>query len=229
MEQTSSNRFLSWGIFIVIVALIIWGLVAAQQKAKREEASLVLPTQITETDHSRGSTTAPVTLVEYGDFQCPACGEYYPMVEKLVKEEGPTKLRMIFRHFPLSQHPNAVPAAKAAEAADLQGKFWEMYSMLYERQKTWEGSTDSKTVFIGYAKEMGLDTTKFASDFELKSVNDRITLDYKGGSKAGISGTPTFFVNGKQVTGPVGYDGFKKIIDDAAIKNVVTTASTTTQ
>ncbi len=223
MEHTStSKRILSWGIFIVIIGLVVWGLVAAQKKAARDEANLVLPSQIAADDHARGSTIAPVTLVEYGDFQCPACGTYYPLVEQLVEELGPDKLRMVFRHFPLTQsHPNALSAAKAAEAAALQGKFWEMYNMLYERQKTWSDSKDAKTIFTSYAKEMGLDTEKFVADFELKSVSDKINNDYKGGSKGGIQGTPTFFVNGKQIASPSSYDEFKKIITDAATTTTV--------
>ncbi len=217
MEQKSSvKNILSWGIFIVIIALVIWGLVAAQKKAARDEANLVLPSQIVATDHARGSTIAPVTLVEYGDFQCPACATYHPLVEQLVSEMGTDKLRMVFRHFPLTGHPNAVPAAKAAEAAGIQGKFWEMYNMLYERQKGWEKTTAAKTVFTAYAKEMGLDTEKFATDFDSTAVSERINADYMGGSKAGIQGTPTFFVNGKQIVNPSSYDEFKQIINEAS-------------
>lgn len=217
MEQTSTpNRFLSWGIFIVIVALVIWGLVAAQQKAARESANLVLPDQITETDHVQGSTIAPVTLVEYGDFQCPACGLYHPVVNQVVKDLGPDNLRFVFRHFPLPQHGNAVPAGKAAEAAGAQGKFWEMYNMLYERQKTWETAQDPKTVFTAYAKEMGLDLEKFATDYDSDAAADKIDLDYKGGSKAGVNSTPTFFINGKKINSPANADEFKKLINEAS-------------
>jgi protein-disulfide isomerase len=225
MEQTSQSssgtRILTWGIFIVIVGLVVWGLIVAQQKAAKDAANIVLPNQIVETDHIRGSSVAPVTMVEYGDFQCPACGAYHPIVEQVIKDVGPDKLRFVFRHFPLPQHGNAIPAAKAAEAAGLQGKFWEMYNLLYERQATWEKATEPKTVFTGYAKEMGLDTEKFSADFELKSIADHIDNDYKGGVKAGINATPTFFINGKQVTGPSGYDEFKKLINNALPKQTL--------
>lgn len=224
MEQTSnSSRFLSWGIFIVVVGLIVWGLVAAQQKAAREEANLVLPDQIVATDHTRGSAVATLTLVEYGDFQCPACGYYYPAVEEVIKALGPEKIRYVFRHFPLSGHANAVPAAKAAEAAGIQGKFWEMYNILYTKQAAWTPARDPKTVFAGYAKEIGLDEAKFIADFDLKDLTDRIDLDYRGGTKAGVNSTPTFFLNGKQIS-PKGTDDFKSIIN-----NALTTSSTTTQ
>lgn len=219
MEQTSTaKRFFTWGIFIVIIALIVWGLIAAQQKASREEASLVLPDQIVAMDHSRGSTEAPVMLVEYGDFQCPACGTYHPIVEQVVAAEGTDNLRFIFRHFPLPQHGNAMPAARASEAASIQGKFWEMYNMLYEKQKDWDSSSDPKTIFTAYAKEMGLDLVKFAADYDSDAVKNIINNNYKGGAKAGINSTPTFFVNGKKINGPASYEDFKKIIDDAVPK-----------
>jgi protein-disulfide isomerase len=216
MEQTSTGkRFLTWGIFVVIVGLIIWGLVAAQQKALREEASLVLPGEIVATDHTMGSTEAPVTLVEYGDFECPACATYHPLVKKVLASYGPNELRFVFRHFPLQQHKNAIPAALAAEAAGKQGKFWEMYNILYEKQDEWTTGTSTEKIFAGYAGSMGLDLAKFAADQKDKELLEHIYNDFKGGVKAGINSTPTFFINGKKIPSPQGYDEFKKVIDDA--------------
>ncbi len=219
-ENTNGRvkRFLTWAGFIVIVALIIWGLIAAQQKAAREKASLILPDQIVVTDHIRGSETAPVTLVEYGDFQCPACRDYHSMVEQVIAAEASSTLRFVFRHFPLSQHPNAIPAAQASEAANIQGKFWDMHNLLFDKQKDWEAISNPKDAFVAYAKQLGLDEKKFSEDYELQSVRDRINLDYKGGVAARINSTPTFFVNGKQISNPSSYDEFKKIIDDAIPK-----------
>lgn len=214
--KSTGSRIFTWGAFIVIVALVVWGLIAAQQKASRDSANLVLPDQIVATDHVQGSTIAPVTLVEYGDFQCPACEAYHPLIQQVIASTSPDTLRFVFRHFPLTQHANAMPAALASEAASLQGKFWEMYNMLYENQEAWESSTDAKTIFAGYAKDMGLDVIKFAADYDLDSTREKITLDYKGGLKAGINSTPSFFINGKKITSPQNYDAFKKLIDDAA-------------
>ncbi len=219
METTSNTkRFFMWGGFVVVVGLIIWGLIAAEQKAKREESALVLPDQIVATDHTKGSENAPVTLVEYGDFQCPACATYYPIVERVIAEEGGDKVRFVFRHFPLAQHANAMPAGMASEAAGAQGKFWEMYSILYEKQRDWENAKDSKIIFTKYAEDLGLDMVKFAEDFESQYLKDRINNDYKGGAKGGVNSTPTFFVNGKKIDSPANYDAFKKIIDDAIPK-----------
>jgi protein-disulfide isomerase len=219
MDTTSNTkRFFTWGSFIIVVGLIIWGLIAAEQKAKREEAKLILPDQIVATDHVKGSENAPVTLVEYGDFQCPACATYYPVVERVLAEEGGDKIRFVFRHFPLSQHANAMSAGMASEAAGAQGKFWEMYSMLYEKQKDWENAKDSKIIFMKYAEDLKLDMVKFSEDFESQDFKNRINNDYKGGAKAGVNSTPTFFVNGKKINSGASYDELKKIINDAVPK-----------
>lgn len=217
--NANTKRILSWAVFIIIIALIVWGLIAAQNKAAREGQAILLPSDIaTSTDHIRGSSIAPVTLVEYGDFECPACGAYHPLVEQVIAAEGPDALRFVFRNFPLSQHVNAVPGAQAAEAAGLQGKYWEMYNMLYEKQADWVNSTDPKSIFTDYAKSMGLDTAKFSTDYDSQAVKDKINNDYKGGANAGINSTPTFFINGTQITNPQSYDDFKKLIDDSVPK-----------
>ena len=128
------KRILFWLGFIVVIGLIIWGMIAAGKKASRETANLPLPDQITAQDWARGNVNGPVTIVEYSDFQCPACGIYFPVVEQLFKEYA-SNMRFVYRHFPLPQHANAIPAAKASEAAGKQGKFWEMYEMIFSTQK----------------------------------------------------------------------------------------------
>lgn len=216
MEHTSNNGFWKWGIFIVVIALIIWGLVAAEQKQSRESANVVLPDQIVETDHIKGSMMASTTLVEYGDFQCPACAAYMPVVEQVLADLGPDRVRFVYRHYPLPNHGNAIPASLASEAAHTQGKFWEMYALLYERQNSWKDATDAKAIFRTYAEELGLDLAKYDADYKLESTKDRINLDYKGGAKAGINATPTFFINGKKINNPANADELKKLLNDAA-------------
>ncbi len=206
------KRIFTWGSFVVIIGLVVWGLIAAEKKANREGATLLLPDQIVATDHIRGSETATVTLVEYGDFQCPACAYYHPLIEQLITSNSSTTLRFVFRHFPLTNHANAMPAAQSAEAAGKQGKFWEMYSMIYENQKAWESSTTAKNIFIGYAKELGLDEAKFMADYESDETKNKISNDHRGGLKAGVNSTPTFFVNGKKINNPQSYDEFKKAL-----------------
>jgi protein-disulfide isomerase len=210
----NSKKIFSWAIFIIIVALVVWGLIAAQSKANREQQAIVLPTQIaTSTDHIKGNATAPITLVEYGDFQCPACAMYHPVVAKILAEYGPNSVRFVFRHFPLSGHANAFPAAQAAEAASNQGKFWEMYDALYGRYDEWVKATDPKAVFAVFAKDIGLDLVQFSADYDSDAVKEKVTNDYKGGSAGGINSTPSFFINGKKINNPDTYEEFKTIID----------------
>jgi protein-disulfide isomerase len=219
MENTSKTKsVLTWAGFIVIVGLIVWGMIAAQNKADRQSADLILPNQIVATDHIKGNETALVTMVEYGDFQCPACGAYFSLVEKVLADMGPNKVRFVFRHFPLMQHANAVPAAEASEAAGAQGKFWEMYKMIYENQKVWSESTNAKSIFEGYAKTLGLDMSKYVADLDSEAIRAVIKNNYEGGIKAGINSTPTFFINGEQVKNLNSYEDFKKAIESAVPK-----------
>jgi protein-disulfide isomerase len=170
------------------------------------------PIEINDSDWIEGPKEAQVTLLEYGDFQCPACGNYYPLVKKL-HEEYPENLRVIFRNFPLvSIHPNAMTAAKAAEAAGKQGKFWEMHDKLFENQTDWSDERDPKDKFIGYANDIGLNEEQFVSDMDSSEVQDKINNDMLSGNTLGVNSTPTFYLNGKQVT-PKSYDEFKSLVD----------------
>ena len=132
------KRILTWAGFIIVIALIIIGLVAASKKhPMTSEVAIPLPTPVTSADWTRGNPNASVTLVEYGDFQCPACQAYYPVVEQVFAAASST-VKMIFREFPLPQHADAIPAAKAAEAAGDQGHFWDMYNLLYSNGNDWD-------------------------------------------------------------------------------------------
>ncbi len=151
-------------------------------------------------DHAEGPTDAPLTLVEYGDYQCPYCGAAYPVVKRVQKKLG-KKLRFVFRNFPLTQaHPYALIAAEAAEAAALQGKFWEMHDLLYEKQTLLE--PDSIPL---WAEKIGLSLEKFRNDIEQGVVEKRIQEDRQSGIRSGVNGTPTFFINGTRYDGTPDY------------------------
>ena len=148
-------------------------------------------------DHSQGAATAPVTLVEYGDYECPYCGEAYPILKEVARRAG-ASLRFVFRNFPLTQmHPHAFGAAVAAEAAALQGKFWEMHDMLYENQEQLEPEA-----LLGYAKALKLDLERFARDAKSPAVEAKIKHDFQTGIMSGVNGTPSFFINGQRYDGP---------------------------
>lgn len=158
---------------------------------KYEPPKLSVPVS-PERDHIEGPPEALLTLVEYGDYQCPFCGAAYPEVKKVQKELG-SKLRFVFRNFPLSNiHEHAMNAAETAEAASAQGKFWPMHDFLYEHQAT---LGDSR-VALDFAKKLGLNTQKFEQDIARHVYEKRIKDDFMSGVKSGVNGTPTFYVNG---------------------------------
>ncbi|PWT79991.1 MAG: disulfide bond formation protein DsbA [Acidobacteria bacterium] len=149
--------------------------------------------------HAQGPENAPVTLEEFGDFQCPPCGMLHPVLKQMEGEFRP-KLRIIFREFPLvPTHEHALAAARAAEAAGLQGKFWEMHDILYENQKAWHDVFDIRPVFEGYATKIGLDLDRYRRDLSSNTVEQRIFLDGKRGHSLNVTGTPTVFLNGKEI------------------------------
>ena len=150
--------------------------------------------------HVQGNANAPVTLEEFGDFECPPCGILHPILKQLEGEFGPDKVRLIFREFPLvPNHVHALAAARAAEAAGLQGRFWEMHDMIYENQKTWHEAFDVRPIFEGYATKIGLNLEQFRKDNTNEIVERRIFLDGKRAHSLGVQGTPTVFMNGREV------------------------------
>jgi protein-disulfide isomerase len=150
--------------------------------------------------HAQGNPNAPITLEEFGDFECPPCGMLHPILKQLEAEYGPAKVRVIFREFPLvPTHAHALAAARSAEAAALQGKFWEMHDLIYERQKDWHEAFDVRQIFEGYAKQIGLDVEQFRRDIASEVVERRIFLDGKRAHALGVTGTPTVFLNGREI------------------------------
>ncbi len=209
--KTTEGKFLSF-VVIAIALLFAYYFYAMSTKADGPVAEV----KVTESDHVRGNLTGTVTLVEFGDFQCPACGAYEPIVRKVTADNAQT-LKVVFKHFPLTQiHQNALLAAKASEAASNQGKFWEMHDMLYDNQKTWEGSLNARDTFIGYATALGLGAKQFTSELNSKEVEDKILAEYREGTLLGVQGTPTFFVNGKKIENPQSIEAFNAAIKAAA-------------
>lgn len=170
------------------------------------------------TSHVMGENKK-VTLLEYGDYQCPACGQYYPIVKQVVEEYKDT-VSFQFRNLPLTQiHPNAFSAARAAEAADKQGKFWEMHDMLYQNQEAWSEGSDPMSVFEDYAGALKLDVGKFKTDYMGKAVSGPINADIAAFKKTGATmQTPTFFIDGKRVETKADPEVFAKLLDAALAK-----------
>ena len=157
----------------------------------RRDAAAALTLPVGKRDHIQGPADAVVTLVEYGDYECPRCGRAYPIVKAIQRQLGP-KLRFVFRNFPLREsHPHAEQAAEAAEAAGAQGKFWEMHDRLFERQFALDGE-----YLIEYAGDLGLDVARFRNELSSAVYAPRVREDFRSGVTSGVNGTPTFFVNG---------------------------------
>ena len=146
-------------------------------------------------DHTLGAANAPVTLVEYGDFECPLCGRAYREVKRVLREL-PGKVRFVFRHFPVSEdHPHAEHAAEVAEAAAAQGKFWEMHDLLYQRQG--RGAL-ADTDLLRYARELGIDAGRVQRELDEHVHAARVREDMVSGMQSGVTGTPRFFINGRR-------------------------------
>lgn len=179
------------------------------------------PREVSNVDHVKGNKNAPVTLIEYADFQCPGCASYFPILQTLEKEfEG--KVRFVFRHFPLTQiHPNAFAAARAAEAAGKQDKFFEMHDKLFQTQLVWgQATTNQQSLFESYAKELGLDINQFKTDYVSSETAERINLDVASGQQTfGVNSTPTFILNGEKITNPKDLPEFREILNAEIQKN----------
>jgi len=175
-----------------------------------EERS-VLSIPVTKNDHFQGPFDAPVTLVEYGDYECPHCGRAYPIVKEVQKKMG-ARLRFVFRNFPLTNaHPNAELAAESAEAAGSQGKFWEMHDLLYENQETLGGE-----LVQSLAKDLNLNLKKFVDDIETRKFKEHVKKDFMGGVKSGVNGTPGFFIKDVRYDDSWDPDTLSSILEAAA-------------
>lgn len=201
-------------IIVAIILVAFGGFIVVNNKNKASAPNA--NAKGTPTENVRGD--GPVELVEYGDFQCPACAQYHSVVEQVI-EKYQDDVTFQFRNFPLvSIHPNAFAASRAGEAAAKQGKFWEMYDKLFANQNDWSGSKNPMESFELYARQLSLDGEKFKTDFASSATNDAINADIAAGEKLEAQSTPTFVLNGKKINNPKPtVEDFSKVIE-AAIK-----------
>jgi protein-disulfide isomerase len=195
------RRYLPF-VIVAAVGLLTLGSGMVLYRAKRSSALTISTDQpavgITagESIHVRGRADAPVTLEEFGDFQCPPCGALAGPIKQLEKDYDP-RLRVIFHHFPLVTHQHAREAACAAEAAGLQGRFWEMHDVLYREQAVWSKAADVRPLFDSYAGMLGLNVDRFKKDIDSDKLKERVTADQKHGAALGVQNTPTIFLNNR--------------------------------
>ena len=206
-----AKRYVPFVIIGVVLAAVIVGVAlmsrpkdantSAQQNTAASNAALpprpALPGA--PNPHARGGERAAVTLEEFSDFQCPACGGLDPGLRKISRDYG-DRVRWVFRNFPLTTiHKYAFISARAAEAAGAQGKFWEMHDILYDNQKEWVEASEPRDLFASYASRLGLDVQRFRADLERQDLAERIMADLNRGNSLGVRGTPTIFVNGREL------------------------------
>lgn len=215
-----------WGVIVAVILVFVG--IFALNGSKTDSSNKKSSSGSNLTQHVEGSKSSGITLVEYGDFQCPYCEQYYPTV-KIVQDEFKDQIQFQFRNYPLTNaHPNAFAAARAAEAAALQNKFWEMHDTLYDNSswQVWTQAKDPVPYFNAFAQQLGLNVTQFKADFASGKVNDLINADMAEGNKLGISGTPSFYIDGKQVQVSNSVDSFKKVIKDELAKKKSSSAQT---
>lgn len=215
--MSTENKVL--GIIGIVTAILVFGGVfflsknntSAPSASNSGTTSTSMATLTANAAHSITFSDAKVTITEFADYQCPACAMYNPEIEK-IKQEYNGKVNFYFRHFPLPMHGFARTAAKAAEAAGEQGKFWEMNTLLFSRQDTWSKGAPTES-FINYAKELGLDEKAFTEMLNSSKYDGRIEQDIKDGEAAGVDSTPTVFINDKKMTQAPTATNLRKEID----------------
>jgi protein-disulfide isomerase len=224
-EFLSKNK-----VFVIVVAvtviLILGGVTLFSGKSStnvstsKVSTSLLIPQGAIETsgivngNYLPASPSATFTLVEFGDYECPACGAYNPFVKQALTDFA-GKIVYVFRNYPLPQHANAQISSDAVEAAGLQGKYWQMHDEVYDTQNNWANLSDPTSIFVGYAKDMGLDTNQFTKDLSSSAVKNKVQNDTNDGNTIGITETPTFYLNGQKMSLTGTYDQFKRLIDSA--------------
>lgn len=213
-KELKIGLVLAFSVFVVILIVIkLAGSKPPADKTSGQSTSSV--NIISSSDRVLGNKDAKVTLVEYSDFQCPACGAYYPIVKQLNLEFA-GRIQFVYRHFPLTQiHANANLAALSAEAAGKQNKFWEMHDIIFENQSKWSGEKNAKDLFVEYAQKLNLDVEKFKNDLDSDEVQEKVANDYQSGIRLGVNATPTFFLNGTKLQNPASYEAFKKLLEEA--------------
>lgn len=207
------KSYIWWGLgAVVIIGLLFSGTLFSSAPVSTEEERALLA--VVSDDYYKGKSDAKVTLVEYLDFECEACGAYYPLIKQLTAE-FPSDLKVVTRYFPLPGHKNGLPAALAVEAAAKQGKYWEMHDMLFENQKLWgEKQTPTPQAFEGYAQQIGLDLEKFRRDVADETTLARVDRDRQSGIQLDNQGTPSFFLNGRRIDNPRSYEAFSQLIQN---------------
>lgn len=222
LENKRNILFIGLGIIIALVAVgIINGIKGGKASVKdavkseaRTKTGTETPSISIDDDTVKGSESAPVTIIEFSDYECPFCARFYSETSSKIDEEyvKTGKVKYVYRDFPLSFHPHARKAAEASECADEQGKFWEYHDMLFENQNEWAKSGTS--VFKEYAGRLGLDQGAFDACLDSGQMAEEVKKDIADGVAYGVTGTPAFFINGEMISGAQPFEVFRKVIEE---------------
>jgi protein-disulfide isomerase len=205
-QEAKALTAIAVGTIILIIGAVFF-------LSRPEKPVSVDTSRLIKEDSLKSSTdSAKLTIVEWGDYQCPACALAHPGLKKAI-EDYPGQINFVFRHFPLAQHKNAEIASQAVEAANLQGKVWEMHNKLYESQPEWETDPNALDIFKKYAADLGMDAEKFASDINTDAVKQKVKNDLTDGLALGVNATPTLYFNNELYKGGVSYENFKSEIE----------------
>lgn len=208
------KKYSIWAGVVAVIVLVIGALIMLVNSPSSPSSQAANVAPVSEKDITKGKSDAKVTLIEYSDFQCPACAAYHPLVTQIL-EEYKDKILFVYRNFPLTNiHANAKIAAQAAYAAHKQNKFFEMGDLLFTNQKDWEKEGDPRGIFMDYARQLKLDAKKFQDDMNSNEAKKFIEDSENQAQSEGINQTPTFIVNGNKISNPASYEEFKKVLDD---------------
>ena len=215
MQKNLMKKIALWGGGILAIGAIFGFLWWSYTQSNPESENI---TPISQSDWIRGNQNAPVRIIVYSDFQCPACKYYASFMDRIVSDEG-TNVALVYRNFPLYQnHPYTLAASFAAEAAGKQGKFWDMHAMLFTKQDEWLQSKsidEAQGFFRSYAKTLKLDVNQFSQDMASRDIMDKVFAQYQMGIHDHVQWTPTIFINSTRIQNPQSYDAFKALVDQA--------------
>ncbi len=221
MKKQGMKKYLPTILIIAAIVVVIGFVVYAMTRSDSTGTTASQPATAEDVaaisqGHTTGNANAKVVVTEFGDYQCPVCGTWHPYLLNTFLPQYQDKVAFVFKNFPLTQvHKNAQISAQAAEAAGLQGKFWEMHNKLYETQTEWSELSDPSGKFADYAGQIGINVNQFKSDLNSQKVKDIVQKDVDLATKLNLQGTPTFFINGNQVTIKTGFEDLKNAVDQA--------------
>jgi protein-disulfide isomerase len=213
IKARKMKKYVKRSLVVLAILAVGFGFWQLSQQSSISPTATADILQVQNDDYTKGNANASVVLVEYLDFECEACGAYYPLVKRLSAEYG-EKVLFVSRYFPLPGHKNGMTSALAVEAAGKQGKYWEMHDILFENQRDWgERESSDSAIFEAYAEQVGLNMEQFKQDVNSKEVKNRVTRDRNEANRLGVNATPTFFLNGEKIQNPRGYEAFVALIE----------------